>query len=63
MAAKTATTPLDVAAQQIVNHVRALVEYHVERQRDAGHTPAESAEARAALVAAIVEALRRSPQP
>jgi hypothetical protein len=63
MATKTATKPLDVAAQQIVNQVRALVEYHVERQRDAGHTPAEITEARAALVAGIVETLHRSPQP
>jgi hypothetical protein len=61
MAAKTAV-PIDADSQLIINQVRALVEYHVERQRAAGHE--EVAQTRAALVAGIIEALRvRSPKP
>ena len=59
-----ATKPLDAGLQLIVNQVCALVNYHMERHRDAGHTPDEMTQERAALVAGIVEALRaRSPQP
>ena len=58
-----ANTPLDADAQLILNHVCGLMTYHMERQRDAGRTPAEMAEAREALIAGIVETMRRSPQP
>jgi hypothetical protein len=59
MAAKT----IDPSVQLIVNQVRAIVEYHLDRQRGAGHTPAEITQARATLVAGIVEALRARSQP
>ncbi len=53
-----ATKRLDAGVQLIVNQVCALVQFHLDRQRAAGHTPDEVAEERAALVAGIVEALR-----
>jgi hypothetical protein len=59
-----ATKTIDPAVQLIVNQVRALVDFHLEQQRGAGHTPAEIVQDRAALVAAIVEMLRaRQGQP
>ena len=52
----------DPDRQQIINQVAALASYHLERKRGAGYTADEIAEARTALVAGIIEALR-TPQP
>jgi hypothetical protein len=48
-----ATKTIEPGVQLVVNHVCALVAYHLERQHDAGHTPDEMAQDRAALVAAL----------
>jgi hypothetical protein len=58
-----ATKPLDADPQLIVNHVRVLVQFHMDRQRAAGHTPDEMAQQRATLVAGIIEGLAQRTQP
>jgi hypothetical protein len=64
MATKKTATPVDAGRQLIVNFVCAHVEYYLDRQRGAGHTPEEITQQRAALVAGITAALRiRSFQP
>jgi hypothetical protein len=55
--------PVDADAQLVVNQCVAQVQFYVDRQRAAGLTADEVAEARAALAAAIAEALGvRSPR-